>query len=119
MSTQRALTGVLWDTIFASRLRPTRPEILAAAVAARGTAYEPLLSAPVVSEVVYGLRKGATTAPSYSTLAVWWEEHVLAGPDRLRVVVPGIKSLVIAARALALRPTSPTRAKKKDGRKDP
>jgi len=119
VSTPRTLTGVLWDTMFASRLRPTRPEALAAAFAARGTNYEPLLGAPVVSEVVYGLRKGAAADPSYAALAIWWEGHILAGPDRLRVVLPGVQALVVAARALALQPTSPAKAKRKDGRKDP
>ncbi len=119
MSTPAAPGGVLWDTMFASRLRPTRPELLAAALAARGTDHEPLLGAPVVSEVVYGLRKGAGVDARYAALAVWWEGHILADPNRLRVVLPGVQALVVAARVLALQPTSPAKAKKKDGRKAP
>ena len=38
--------GVLWDTMFASKLRESRRDILEAAMAQRGTAYEPLLAAP-------------------------------------------------------------------------
>ena len=119
MSTPGAPGGVLWDTMFASRLRPTRPELLAAAIAARGTDHEPLLGAPVVSEVVYGLRKGAGVDARCAALAVWWEGHILAGPNRLRVVLPGVQALVVAARVLALQPTSPAKANKKDGRKIP
>jgi hypothetical protein len=119
VSTSGEPSGVLWDTMFASRLRPTRPELLAAALSARGTAHEPLLGASVVSEVVYGLRKGAVADPKYAALAIWWESHILGGPDRLRVATPRVEALIVAARVLALQPTSPARATRKDDRKDP
>lgn len=68
--------------------------------------------------MVHGLRKGAASDPRYAALAFWWEDHILSGPARVRVVVPGIEALVVAARALALQPTSPAKATRKDGRKD-
>lgn len=105
--------------MFASRLRPTRPDLLAAAISARGTAHEPVLGAPVVSEVVYGLRRGAAQDPSYTALAAWWETTILGGPDRLRVLVPDVEALVVAAKVLALQSASPAKAKRRDGRKDP
>lgn len=111
--------GVLWDTMYASRLRPSRPALLEAALRARDTRHEPLLGAPVVAEVVYGLRRDAATDPRYDEVATWWESHLLAGPNRFRVIVPSVPALVIAARVLALRPTSPAPAKRRDGRRPP
>lgn len=93
--------------------------MLEAALRARDTRHEPLLGAPVVAEVVYGLRRGAAADPAYTEVATWWESHVLAGPDRFRVITPSIPALVIAARVLALRPASSAPAKRRDGRRPP
>jgi hypothetical protein len=92
--TPREPSGVLGDTMFACRLRPTRLDLLAAALSARGTVHEPLLGASVVSEVVDGLRRGAVADQKYAALAIWWESHILAGPHPLRVVVPSVEALV-------------------------
>ena len=111
--------GVLWDTMFASKLHPGRPDLLDAARTHRGTEHEPLLAAPVVSEVVFGLRRRAVRDLGDARPAAWWEGHVLRGPARFRLVVPGIEALVVAAWMRALSPASPTRAPRTDGRKDP
>jgi predicted nucleic acid-binding protein len=113
------VSGVLWDTMFASRIRPSRPEALEAARASRGTDQEPLLSFPVVAEVVFGLRRRAAGDLAYERLSIWWERHALAGPGRFRVVAPSVASVVLAARLRARQPTSPAKARRTDGRKDP
>jgi predicted nucleic acid-binding protein len=107
--------GVLWDTMFASVLRPGRREVLEAAVAQRGTAYEPLLAAPVVAEVLLGFRSRAPAGPD----AAWWEGQVLAGERRFRFVTTSREAVVLAARVRARRPSSPAKARRRDGRKDP
>jgi predicted nucleic acid-binding protein len=108
-------SGVLWDTMFASKLRLGRRDILEAAVAQRGTAYEPLLAAPVVSEVVFGFRRSSGGARD----AAWWEGNVLAGAQRLRYVSPSLEAVVLAARVRARQPASPAKARRTEGRKDP
>jgi hypothetical protein len=107
--------GVLWDTMFASKLRESRRDILDAAAAQRGTAYEPLLAAPVVAEVVFGLRR----RPALARDAACWEGNVLAGPRRFRFVATGCDAVVLAARVRAAQPSSPARARRSDRRRDP
>lgn len=119
MSRAAPLRGVLWDTMFASKLHPGRPELLDTARANRGTEDEPLLAAPVVSEVVFGLRRRAVVDLGNARPAVWWEGHVLAGSGRFRLVASGVEALIIAARMRALRPASPAPPRRTDGRKDP
>jgi predicted nucleic acid-binding protein len=108
-------TGVLWDTMFASKLRLGRPEVLEAAREHRGTALEPLLAAPVVSEVLFGFRRRAPGGPD----ADWWEAQVLGGPRRFRFVAASREAVVLAARVRAAQPSSPARARRTEGRKDP
>jgi predicted nucleic acid-binding protein len=108
-------TGVLWDTMFASKLRLGRRDILRAAVAHRATRYEPLLAAPVVSEVLVGFRRRADGASD----AAWWEGNVLGGARRFRFVTMSVEAVVLAARVRALQPMSPARARRSDGREDP
>jgi hypothetical protein len=101
--------------MFASKLRPGRRDVLEAAVAHRGTAYEPMLAAPVVSEVVFGFRRHAGGARD----AAWWEGHVLGDAPRFRYVAPSVEAVVLAARVRARRPASPATPRRTDGRKDP
>lgn len=108
-------TGVLWDTMFASKLRLGRPEILEAALAHRGTRYEPVLAAPVVSEVLFGFWRRAAGARD----AAWWEGNVVAGAERFRFLAMSIEAPVLAARVRAAQPTSPAPARRTEGRKDP
>jgi predicted nucleic acid-binding protein len=112
---QAAATGVLWDTMFASKLRLGRPDIFQAALAHRGSRYEPLLASPVVSEVLLGFRRRAAGGPD----AAWWEGNVLAGSRPFRFVTMSIEAVMLAARVRAARPTSPAPARRSDGRKDP
>lgn len=116
MSQATPSAGVLWDTMFASKLTPNRPAMLEAALASSGTAREPLLAAPVVSEVVFGLRRRGGE-PAGEATSTWWERQVLAG--RLRFVAPSAASLVLAARVRARQPASPAKARRTEGRKDP
>lgn len=118
MSAPPAIAGVLWDTMFASQLQPTRRELLDAALLARGTDLEPLLSAPVVAEVVYGLRLQAARAPEFATLAVWWEGHIAADGE-FRVLLPSRHTLIVAARARALQPASPAKPAGRESRAKP
>ena len=111
--------GVLWDTMFASRLFPDLPGVLETARVSRGTRVEVLLAAPVVSEVIFGLRRRAVTEPSRAAAADWWEEHVLAGPGRLRFVAPDAEAVALAAAIRARQSASPGRPRRTDGRKDP
>lgn len=118
MSSATPSVGVLWDTMFASRLTPNRPAMLAVALSSQGTDREPLLAAPVVSEVVFGLRR-TRGEPTLEATATWWEGHVIAGPRRFRFVAPSVAALVLAARVRARRPASPSKARRTDGRKNP
>jgi predicted nucleic acid-binding protein len=118
MSQTTPTAGVLWDTMFASKLTPNRPAMLEVALASRGTDREPLLAAPVVSEVVFGFRR-RSGEPGFEATSAWWEGQVLTGSRRFRFVAPSIASLVLAARVRARQPTSPTKASRTEGRKDP
>ena len=110
--------GVLWDTMFASRLRPSRRDVLDVALASRGTPHEPLLAGPVVSEVVFGLHRRAVRDAAAAPSAAWWEHEVLAGPGSFRFVSASVRALVLAARVRALRPVPPGKARRAEGRKD-
>jgi predicted nucleic acid-binding protein len=101
--------------MFASKLRFGRPEVLEVAWEHRGTALEPLLAAPVVSEVLFGSRRRATGGPD----ATWWDAQVLGGPRRFRFIAASRDAVVLAARVRAAQPSSPAGARRAEGRKDP
>lgn len=103
----RRMRGVLWDTMWASRLQPQHPDFVELALKSRGSRLEPLLAAGVVHEVLFGMHRQGRTNPRLEATAGWWEDQVL-GPDGFQLVWPDSRAFAVASRLRALLPASPS-----------